>query len=793
MHLAVFLFAAAASAQLPLENPLTLSLSPSGAYTLRAPDGWALTGSPLRALVNGMWLNASDGSLVLAGAATAAPGADAWGAFNSTTLHWAAATSPSTPLVATTFFLYHSAPLVSFRATFPGGLPALGAGAPPPSVADSDGLLLEFPCFAMDGGGAVGGLGFMQWSGTMLNRKDDAGPYSGPFLAGTPVSPGLASGPLVLFDAEAAHSLVLSPSSNFMGVSAAQSLGGSAVAWGPLGSFAGLPAGWGYDVVARYGPTINGNIMAWGSALLEKHGKARGGSAADFTSTHLGFNTDNGAYYYYNTGAYQNYSVALAAVSDYAKAQGIPYRFVLLDSYWYYKDPPKGGVINWTAQDGPGWFTGGNAGIRALVEYTGWKIIAHNRYWSPNTTYARQNGGDWDFFIDGAGTGTMAVPLDQAFWVWLLTSSAAEWGLTVLEQDWLHNELEGVTALLTNATLGRTWLLQMGAGAEAAGVAVQLCMAYPRHALQSLEMPTATQIRASDDHMPGVDSWTQWNMGFSSLLAAALGLRPFKDNYWSTAMQPGSTRPGPEVTPSLHNAASTLSTGPVTPGDGVGYSDAAQILRACNAGGRLLQPSRALTAVDGVVVRRALGAGAGVGAPPPDSIVSATYTLLGSAWAWDHVLVANLSAPWALTPATLAPTRADGAGAAPPAALAYALNTTSLDLRTLAIAPFDALHPLPLPANGLTDFALWHTAPAFANGWSLLGELGKWVPVAEARFDAPMVMGDGVEVNVRGVAGEAVNVAWVQGAGGAVVVSACVLDAAGRATATVASGVGAGC
>lgn len=143
--------------------------------------------------------------------------------------------------------------------------------------------------------------------------------------------------------------------------------------------------------------------------------------------------------------------------------------------------------MNWTAQDGPGWFTGGNAGIRALVEQTGWKIIAHNRYWSPHTNYAKQNGGDWDFFIDAAGAGDMAVPLDQAFWVWLLTSSVAEWGLATYEQDWLHNELEGVTALLTNATLARTWLVQMGAGAEAAGVTVQLCMSYPRHALQSVE------------------------------------------------------------------------------------------------------------------------------------------------------------------------------------------------------------------------------------------------------------------------------------------------------------------
>jgi hypothetical protein len=80
--------------------------------------------------------------------------------------------------------------------------------------------------------------------------------------------------------------------------------------------------------------------------------------------------------------------------------------------------------------------------VRALVELTGWKIIAHNRYWSPYTNYAKANGGEWDFFIDAPLTGNdMAVPLEQAFWVWLLKDSVKVWGLTTYEQDWLHDEV----------------------------------------------------------------------------------------------------------------------------------------------------------------------------------------------------------------------------------------------------------------------------------------------------------------------------------------------------------------
>ena len=61
----------------------------------------------------------------------------------------------------------------------------------------------------------------------------------------------------------------------------------------------------------------------------------------------------------------------------------------------------------------------------------------------------------------------------------------------------------------------------MDAGAEVAGVTIQLCMAYPRHALQSVEMAQVTQIRASDDHVPNEgaeDTTNQWRIGYSSLL-----------------------------------------------------------------------------------------------------------------------------------------------------------------------------------------------------------------------------------------------------------------------------------
>jgi len=97
-----------------------------------------------------------------------------------------------------------------------------------------------------------------------------------------------------------------------------------------------------------------------------------------------------------------------------------------LQSWWY----PKGtgdGVLNWTAM--PTIFPGGNAGIRNLTATTGWKVIAHNRYWSNDTTYASQSGGPWEFYIDNANSpagGETSLPLQRRFWESLLTDSVKE-------------------------------------------------------------------------------------------------------------------------------------------------------------------------------------------------------------------------------------------------------------------------------------------------------------------------------------------------------------------------------
>lgn len=55
-------------------------------------------------------------------------------------------------------------------------------------------------------------------------------------------------------------------------------------------------------------------------------------------------------------------------------------------------------------------------------------------------------------------------------------------------------------------------------------------MPYPRHVLQSVEIPQVTNFRASGDYSQ--DRSDQWHIGHSSIIAHSLGLGPSKDNYW---------------------------------------------------------------------------------------------------------------------------------------------------------------------------------------------------------------------------------------------------------------------
>ena len=195
------------------------------------------------------------------------------------------------------------------------------------------------------------------------------------------------SGPVAFFDAAlAGPTAVISGFSSHMAhsqfVEADHSL-----SYGIMGGVAVVPAGFSISTVVALGAGVNGAMDAWGDTLLAASGKERYAYRRDPANQQLGYSTDNGAYYYYQTEPGKTYEETLLDVAAYAKRAAIPYRYVLLDSWWYFRGAGNG-VKLWDAR--PDVFPNG---LENLWQKTGWPTMLHNRMWAPDTNYSRKNGG----------------------------------------------------------------------------------------------------------------------------------------------------------------------------------------------------------------------------------------------------------------------------------------------------------------------------------------------------------------------------------------------------------------
>ena len=284
---------------------------------------------------NNATFSTGDGSLVLAAPPSWALGIDSLGSFNATSLSWqpaAAAAAPPSGLSFQTVYRVYSHP------DSPGSVQAVVfsqvwlSGAADTSVGDSDAVASGFPTFRPRG--AATSLGAMQWSDGFDSNTVFV--YSGSG-ASLPLARGGVSGPLVLFDKRGRTTAVLSPYSSFMSASSAASKAGT-VEFGLVGSMQSVPPGYTLDTIAVFGDAgITEGVLGWGDALLGRYGKRRQAYLDEFTTAYLGYCTDNGAYYYYHTEQDKDYEATLKDVAAYALQAGIPYRHMLLDSWFYYK------------------------------------------------------------------------------------------------------------------------------------------------------------------------------------------------------------------------------------------------------------------------------------------------------------------------------------------------------------------------------------------------------------------------------------------------------------------------
>ena len=582
-------------------------------------------------------------------------------------------------------------------------------------------------------------LGFFGYYNQMLGGMFDGTKY-GVWGDTDDVPVGTMGGPIVSF-AKKGKSILMGPYENVMTLNAVYDKKEKVLSYGLLGSFTSVPKGTCASVSVVVADTPSDCVKRYGSALLSLHGKEsvwNRESTEDPTVHYLTYSTDNGAYYYYNSAPFHDEQTA---VENVLLSEKLPYGGVLLDSWWYPKDK-KGGVTSWTATN-----TTFPRGLESFNEKVQLPIVAHNRYWSSENVYAKQNGGQYDFIVETE----RAIPIEQSFWNDLIENST-KWGLVVYEQDWLHNEWESLQCTLENVTLASTWLSQMGHAAARANVSIQYCMAYARFALYSASVPAVDQIRVSDDY--AVDLTRKYNntsvnlyVGPSSLLAGSLGLAPSKDVFWSSSSIEESN-PYSNTTferyPELEALVSVLTAGPVACGDRIDTANVSLIMRTCGSDGILLRPSWPAIPVNEYYIFKAFRSGG------PNGHLSFAPSEVGK-FTWWNILGIEMHDSYVLKIGSIIGQAETGSF--------FMYEIMNHELSAVEFVSSN----LTIPICGRENYFYRGLVPVQPYPkYTVLGELDKFVPVSPVRFSDVQYEDKEMIMKLNGEVDETVSVTLVR-------------------------------
>ncbi|CAF4953399.1 unnamed protein product [Rotaria sp. Silwood1] len=117
--------------------------------------------------------------------------------------------------------------------------------------------------------------------------------------------------------------------------------------YGVMGSILSIPANYNHSMIVFYSSKgINKGIREWGQMMQRAYNRTNQHRLNDLTINYLGYYTDNGAYYYYNTEKGINYEETIINVYHQIP---LPFHYIQLDSWWYYKGI-RDGVTEWTGR-----------------------------------------------------------------------------------------------------------------------------------------------------------------------------------------------------------------------------------------------------------------------------------------------------------------------------------------------------------------------------------------------------------------------------------------------------------
>lgn len=338
---------------------------------------------------------------------------------------------------------------------------------------------------------------------------------------------------------------------------------------------------------------INQVLRHWGEILLSSYGKKHPKDEEDFLSdffiSKLGYYTDTGAYYWYNTEPNSTYEKTMIDLRNYHRSAKIPIGYYELDSYWYYKQNNNtgehGGIKFYEPR--PDVFPSGIKNLQKTVFQT--PLIVHHKYYSTDNIYQT-----FYKFVNGSD-GKVSLPVDQRFFNKIF-SQIKSWGVEILIQDWLSSIYEDMPEASYDVETARQYHLHLSGAAKQSNIKIIYCMPLNPDILETIENDQVKYIRISDDYSTNVN---QWNIGRASIVTWSIGVLPFKDTFWTNSFQPNSpygnfTEPNVE----LNGIVALLSLAGVSISDKIFNTNVELVGRLCRTDGFLLRPSRPATSID---------------------------------------------------------------------------------------------------------------------------------------------------------------------------------------------------
>ena len=399
------------------------------------------------------------------------------------------------------------------------------------------------------------------------------------------------STPWLLFD-DKLDAVIISPADNFL-ISSMFGDGNSEIGCGFNKQMDVVPAMFTRSAIMVFGHGINATWNKWGSALTNTAGTARPANDADIGLRCLGYWTDNGAKYYYDCDTTLGYEGTLTKLAHQYRNEGIPIRYLQLDSWWYDKsfigpDGSVGTIKNpklpagtWNRYGGLMEYKADSMlfpdGLSSFEKNVGVPLVTHDRWLDPSSPY------HYKYKTSG-----FAV-VDRKWWNMVMRYLSSE-GVVCYEQDWLSEIYKHSPQFWSTTNTGNDFLGYMAQAAGTEGLSLQFCMAYPCFFMQGSTYKNLTTIRVSGDRFAR-DKWNDFL--YASRLASALRIWPWSDVFMSSETD--------------NLLLATLSAGMVGIGDSLGTECKSNLLKAVRSDGVIVKPDAPIVPDDEIYLSDAKG------------------------------------------------------------------------------------------------------------------------------------------------------------------------------------------